>query len=85
MNFYQTQGLVHGRLSIRAEDPDRTDMLDTHMWCENRRISCRNYGDHRITEACESLPASPAMSLRLDMPADGPTQTMARRAPRPID
>lgn len=44
VNFYQTGGLIHGRSSIRAADPKRTDILGNfRISYRGRRINCDNY------------------------------------------
>jgi hypothetical protein len=44
VNFYQTKGLIHGRATIRAEDPERTRVIgNLQMDYRNRRINCDNY------------------------------------------
>jgi hypothetical protein len=44
VNFYQTKGLIHGRSSIRAADPDRTQIIGNYpMSYRNRRVNCDNY------------------------------------------
>ena len=44
INFYQTRGIIHGRLMIRAADPDTTNILgNVQMTYRNRRINCDNY------------------------------------------
>jgi hypothetical protein len=44
INFYQTSGLIHGRSSIRAADPERTLIVGNfQMSYRNRRVNCDNY------------------------------------------
>jgi len=44
VNFYQTKGLIHGRPTIRAADPERTEIVgNLQMSYRNRRINCDNY------------------------------------------
>jgi hypothetical protein len=44
VNFYQTKGLIHGRSTIRAADPERTHIVGNFpMDYRNRRINCDNY------------------------------------------
>jgi hypothetical protein len=44
VNFYQTKGLIHGRSSIRAADPERTQIVGNfQMSYRNRRVNCDNY------------------------------------------
>ena len=44
VNFYQTKGLIHGRPTIRAADPERTEIVGNfQMSYRNRRINCDNY------------------------------------------
>jgi hypothetical protein len=44
INFYQAKGLIHGRSSIRAADPSRTNIVgNLQMTYHDRRINCDNY------------------------------------------
>jgi len=44
INFYQTRGFIHGLPTIRAADPDRTNILGNfQMTYQDRRINCDNY------------------------------------------
>lgn len=44
VNFYQTRGFIHGRSSIRASDPERTNILGNfRMEYQGRQINCDNY------------------------------------------
>jgi hypothetical protein len=44
VNFYQTRGLIHGRSSIRAADPERTQIVGNYrMSYRDRRVNCDNY------------------------------------------
>ena len=44
VNFYQTKGLIHGRSTIRAADPERTHIMGNfQMDYRSRRINCDNY------------------------------------------
>jgi hypothetical protein len=44
INFYQKRGLIHGRSTIRAADPGKTDILGNfQMTYRNHRINCANY------------------------------------------
>jgi hypothetical protein len=44
INFYQPRGLLHGRSTIVAADPARTQILGNfRMTYEDRRINCDNY------------------------------------------
>jgi hypothetical protein len=44
INFYQTRGPIHGRSTIRAADPEKTDILgNIEMTYRDRRINCDNY------------------------------------------
>ena len=44
INFYQTKGPIHGRSTIRAADPAKTDILGNfQMTYRDRRINCANY------------------------------------------
>jgi hypothetical protein len=45
VNFYQTNGILHGRPQIRAQDPSRTQILGNYHF---------DYGSHQIH--CEGLP-----------------------------
>ena len=43
VNFYQSGGLIHGRTTIRAADPERTDILGNfHMTYKGEQINCSN-------------------------------------------
>jgi len=44
INFFQTEGLLHGRSEVVAEDPGRTDVIgNLHMTYEGQHVDCRNY------------------------------------------
>ena len=44
INFYQTKGLIHGRSTIRAADPEKTNVLgNVEMTYRDRQINCANY------------------------------------------
>jgi hypothetical protein len=44
INFYQTRGPIHGRSTIRAANPEKTNILgNIEMTYQNRRINCDNY------------------------------------------
>ncbi len=46
INFFQTEsdGLLHGRSTVVAEDPGRTKIIgNIHMTYDGRRVDCRNY------------------------------------------
>jgi hypothetical protein len=44
INFYQTRGLIHGHCSIRAADPERTQIAGNfQMSYRDRRVGCDNY------------------------------------------
>ncbi|MBV8050072.1 MAG: hypothetical protein JOZ80_02715 [Acidobacteriaceae bacterium] len=44
INFYESEGLIHGRSTIRAADPELTDILGSfQMNYRTRRINCDNY------------------------------------------
>jgi len=44
VNFYQPNGLVHGRAVIRAADPSRTEILgNIEIDYKNRHLDCRGY------------------------------------------
>ena len=44
VNFYQTRGLIHGSSSIRAADPEWTQIIGNfEMSYRNRRVDCGNY------------------------------------------
>jgi len=44
VNFYQTRGLIHGRSSVRAADPERTNIIGNfQMSYQDRQINCDNY------------------------------------------
>ena len=44
VNFYQNRGLIHGSSSIRAADPERTQIIGNfQMSYRNRRVNCENY------------------------------------------
>jgi pimeloyl-ACP methyl ester carboxylesterase len=45
VNFYQKEGLLHGRASIRAMDPGRTTILGSYESSYRKHaVSCRGYG-----------------------------------------
>jgi pimeloyl-ACP methyl ester carboxylesterase len=44
INFFQSEGPLHGRRQVVAEDPGRTEILGNfHMTYEGHRVDCRNY------------------------------------------
>jgi hypothetical protein len=46
INFFQSEsdGLLHGRSEVVAEDPGRTEIIgNLHMTYEGQRVDCRNY------------------------------------------
>ena len=44
INFYQSEGLLHGRSKIRAADPDHTSILGNfQMTYKDHSINCDNY------------------------------------------
>lgn len=46
INFFQTEsnGLLHGRSGVVAEDPERTQILgNLHMTYEDQHVDCGNY------------------------------------------
>ena len=44
INFYQSEGLLHGRSTIRADDPDHTSILGNfRMTYKDHTINCDNY------------------------------------------
>lgn len=44
INFFQSEGFLHGRSEVVAEDPQRTEIIgNLHMSYEDLRIDCRNY------------------------------------------
>ena len=44
INFYQSEGLLHGRSKIRAADPDHTNILGNfRMTYKDHSINCDNY------------------------------------------
>jgi hypothetical protein len=44
INFYQSEGLIHGRSMIRAADPELTNILGNfRMDYRAHRINCSNY------------------------------------------
>ncbi len=44
INFYQSEGPLHGRTQVVAEDPGRTEIIGNfHMTYEGHRVDCRNY------------------------------------------
>jgi len=44
VNFYQANGLIHGRSRIRAADPERTNIIGNfRMSYQGRHIHCDNY------------------------------------------
>lgn len=44
INFYQKRGPIHGRSTIRAADPEKTQILgNLQMTYEDREINCANY------------------------------------------
>jgi len=44
VNFYQTKGLIHGRKTIGAADPERTNIIgNVKMTYRNHEINCDNY------------------------------------------
>lgn len=44
INFFQSEGPLHGRTRVVAEDPGRTEVIGNfHMTYEGRRVNCRNY------------------------------------------
>jgi hypothetical protein len=44
INFFQSEGPLHGRTQVVAEDPRRTAILGNfHMTYEGHRVDCRNY------------------------------------------
>jgi len=44
INFYQRKGLIHGRQTIRAADPELTNIIgNVEMTYRNHEINCDNY------------------------------------------
>ena len=44
INFFQSEGPLHGRSEVVAEDPQRTEIIGNfHMTYEGHRIDCGNY------------------------------------------
>lgn len=44
INFFQSEGPLHGRTQVVAEDPVRTEIIGNfHMTYEGHRVDCRNY------------------------------------------
>ena len=44
INFFQSEGPLHGRPEVVAEDPERTEILgNVHMSYEDHHVDCRNY------------------------------------------
>jgi hypothetical protein len=44
INFYQSKGLIHGRSTIHAADPETTSILgNVHMTYTDHQINCDNY------------------------------------------
>jgi hypothetical protein len=44
INFFQSEGFLHGRSKVVAEDPRRTEILgNLHMNYEDQHVDCRNY------------------------------------------
>jgi hypothetical protein len=44
INFFQSEGPLHGRTQVVAEDPGRTEIIGNfHMTYEGHRVDCRNY------------------------------------------
>jgi len=44
INFFQSNGPLHGRTQVVAEDPGRTEIIgNVHMTYEGHRVDCRNY------------------------------------------
>jgi hypothetical protein len=44
INFFQSEGPLHGRTRVIAEDPGRTEIIGNfHMTYEGHRVDCRNY------------------------------------------
>jgi hypothetical protein len=44
INFFQSEGPLHGRKQVVAEDPGRTKIIGNfHMTYDGHRIDCRNY------------------------------------------
>jgi pimeloyl-ACP methyl ester carboxylesterase len=44
INFFQSEGPLHGRTQVVAEDPGRTEIIGNfHMTYQDHRIDCRNY------------------------------------------
>jgi hypothetical protein len=48
VNFYQTGGLLHGRQTIHAVDPNKTKILGNYrMDYKNSKLSCKGYPWHQ--------------------------------------
>ena len=44
INFFQSEGPLHGQTRVVAEDPGRTEIIGNfHMTYEGHRVDCRNY------------------------------------------
>ena len=44
INFFQSNGPLHGRTKVVAEDPGKTEIIGNfHMTYEGRHVDCRNY------------------------------------------
>jgi hypothetical protein len=44
VNFFQSEGLLHGRSEIVAENRERTEIIGNfHMTYDGQRVDCRNY------------------------------------------
>jgi hypothetical protein len=56
MNFFQPDGMLHGRKLIRAEDPSRTRILGNQaLSYKHASLSCKGYPWHQRVFAKEHM------------------------------
>lgn len=69
VNFYESDGLLHGRSEIRAEDPSRTKILGNfHFSYTSMPASCENYPwwDRAFVKPHTEIECDPAVWNRVE-------------------
>ena len=78
VNFFQPQGLIHGRKQIRAADPARTEILGNYQFdYKERRYDCRGYPwyEHALSRTHVQIGCDPnvwahvELLIRSELPA----------------
>jgi hypothetical protein len=70
VNFYQDNGLLHGRPAIRAQDAERTKILGNFRYdYKTKPVSCKEYPwyDRMLTKYHTEIECDPAVWNRVEM------------------